>query len=350
METISDKTREEVCTLVRTVLSRVFDGEKAVVRELHDRLNFACPFCGDSDTDRRKKRANIYWDTMRFCCFNSGCTQPRGNLMQFLSKFSMRPGSMETLDEVSHRILSSAPKERSEITFTLFNDLLANAVDVDEFSRSMSLVRVEQSDRASKYLRAREMWEHRGDFRWGDGSLYLLNLTRDGRVLGYQVRRFGSGGPKYVSFNLERVMASVGRTLTGMDPEQQGRLNTLSLFFGITQCDFSKPVNVFEGFIDSKHLPNSVAITGLSKDIGYFSVGRARFFLDNDLSGRRVAEKLMRAGRPVFMWSKYLDDNNVHQEIKDFNELAILYRRERHSDPPSVEGYFSDDPLDLLSV
>lgn len=349
METVSNTTRDEVCALVRSVIARSFDGEKAVVRELHDRLNFACPFCGDSDTDRRKKRANIYWDTMRFCCFNSGCPSPRGNLMQFLGKFGVRPGSMETLEEVSTRIASSVPKERSEITYTLFSDLVERAVDADELCDALSLVRVERSDRAAGYLRAREMWEHRENFRWGDAGLYLLNRTREGLVLGYQVRRFGGGGPKYVSYNMERVLASVGR-VPGLDAERLARVNTMSLFFGVLRCDFSAPVNVFEGVIDSLHLRNSVAITGLSKDLGYFSAGKARFFLDNDVSGRRVAERLMRAGRPVFMWSKYLDDNDVQQEIKDFNELVVLYRRDRRCDPPSIEGYFSDDPLDLLSV
>lgn len=349
MNTISSKTRDEVCTLVKSILGRTFDGEKAVVREMHDRLNFACPFCGDSETDRRKKRANIYWDTLRFCCFNSGCPHPRGNLMQFLSKFGMRPGSMESLEEVSSRIAASPQREKSEITYTLFNDLVERAVGVDEFCLAMSLERVERSDRASRYLKGREMWAYRDHFRWDGASLYLLNLSADGRVLGYQVRRSGSG-PKYMSYNLERVAASVGRSLADVPAEQLARLNTLSLYFGLLRCDFSKPVNVFEGFIDSCHLPNSIAITGLSKDIGYFSAGRARFFLDNDVSGRRKAEKLMRAGRPVFMWGKYLEDIHVDKEIKDFNELVVFCRRNGRGDPPSVEGYFSDDPLDLLSV
>ena len=37
-----------------------------------DRLNFACPCCGDSSTDIRKKRGNLYLDSLSYHCYNCG--------------------------------------------------------------------------------------------------------------------------------------------------------------------------------------------------------------------------------------------------------------------------------------
>ena len=36
--------------------------EKRRYLESRDRLNFACPYCGDSHDNPRKKRGNIYWN------------------------------------------------------------------------------------------------------------------------------------------------------------------------------------------------------------------------------------------------------------------------------------------------
>ena len=38
-----------------------------------DRLNFACPVCGDSVSDVRKKRGNLYLDSLSYHCYNCGC-------------------------------------------------------------------------------------------------------------------------------------------------------------------------------------------------------------------------------------------------------------------------------------
>ncbi len=338
--------KEEVTARVREVVGKVFSGEKAVVRVLHDRLNFACPFCGDSEEDSRKKRANLYWDTMRFCCFNSGCPRPRSNVMWFLRHFGADLSTMDAVEGVATRV-AAARRERSDLTYSIFDGLVSQAVPVDDLCAAKGWQTVDKCDFASEYLNKR-MVQHMADlFRWDArrGQLCLLNTTRSGGVLGYQTRSFGKG-PKYMSYSMEKVLSDVGRPASG-DPEQRAKVNTVSLFFGLMKCDFSANVNVFEGVIDSLHLPNSAALTGLLKDTSYLSSSRFRYLLDNDRSGTPVAERLMRQGKSVFLWSKYLADHRLRPNIKDFNELVVECAG---ADPPTVEGYFSNDPLDLLSV
>src|SRR6056300_889424 len=44
--------------------------EKRRILESKERLNFACPYCGDSHDSPRKKRGNLYWNNLQFHCYN----------------------------------------------------------------------------------------------------------------------------------------------------------------------------------------------------------------------------------------------------------------------------------------
>ena len=57
---------------IRDILAQRFPGNayKQEVHDKHERLNFACPYCGDSATDNWKKRGNLYEEGFNFHCFN----------------------------------------------------------------------------------------------------------------------------------------------------------------------------------------------------------------------------------------------------------------------------------------
>jgi len=44
--------------------------QKKQIRDYPERLNFACPICGDSQKTLSKKRGNLYFKNMQFICFN----------------------------------------------------------------------------------------------------------------------------------------------------------------------------------------------------------------------------------------------------------------------------------------
>lgn len=57
------------------------DPRKHNIKDFNDRINFACPICGDSNKDPNKKRANIYKGNPLFMvCFNDGCRASVTNL------------------------------------------------------------------------------------------------------------------------------------------------------------------------------------------------------------------------------------------------------------------------------
>ena len=65
---------ERIEDLVRVILGKEFQGNpaKQIVYKAGNRLNFSCPYCGDSH-DAKKKRGNFYMDTMAYKCYNGGC-------------------------------------------------------------------------------------------------------------------------------------------------------------------------------------------------------------------------------------------------------------------------------------
>jgi len=65
---------EKIEDLIGVILNREFQGNpgKQIVYKSGNRLNFSCPYCGDSH-DAKKKRGNFYLDTLSYKCYNGGC-------------------------------------------------------------------------------------------------------------------------------------------------------------------------------------------------------------------------------------------------------------------------------------
>lgn len=344
-------SREKLISKVQAVLDSRFDGDRARLRAFHDRLNFACPYCGDSSDDSRKKRANIYWKNYSFHCFNGGCPNPATTLLKFLADHGQRIGDIGEIDEIAGVIQESRNTARrsNSIEFNQFIELERWAVPMADVDRALGLTSVDASTYAREYLSSRMINGHREMLRFGkrDGCIYIFNLTSDlTSAVGYQIAK-PKGPSKYISFNLERLNFEVGRKVE-LDPETLARTNTLSLFFGLLQCDFSRPVTIFEGVFDSLFIENSIAAAGLKRDISLFNGSSSRYMLDNDPSGFSVAKDLLKSRQSVFMWKKFLRESGTDSSIKDLNQFVIETHGSTAAKDPSK--YFTRDPLDLIYV
>ena len=63
---------EKIEGLVEQVLAREFQGNpaKQIIYKAGNRLNFSCPYCGDSSKNKFAKRGNIYFNRLIYICFN----------------------------------------------------------------------------------------------------------------------------------------------------------------------------------------------------------------------------------------------------------------------------------------
>ena len=98
-KTISALSVDRVKGIASSALLKFFgnDPQRLKIYQGGNRLNFCCPYCGDSK-DAKKKRGNLYVDTLTYKCYNGGCAVFK-NLNQFTRDFEIN--GMLSSDEIA---------------------------------------------------------------------------------------------------------------------------------------------------------------------------------------------------------------------------------------------------------
>ena len=132
--------------------------------------------------------------------------------------------------------------------------------------------------------------------------------------------------------------------------------------YNILNIDPEVPITIFEGFIDSIFVPNSIALVGVNTDYSFLLQDGiiVRFFFDNDKDGKAATEKMIQNGYSVFLWNKFFKEfaaqsnapeENYHKmkdKIKDLNQLAKKIHNPYQS--LELENYFAKDKFDILNL
>jgi hypothetical protein len=351
---ISSEQRESLITKIENVLRTNFQGPKSEVRIFRDRVNFACPYCGDSH-DPYKKRANVYWKNLFYHCYNGGC-QKHTNIVQFLKDFdqsiSKKEDLLQYLNTIREHQVTRASKEY--LQHSVFSNLVRYAIDINVIREKLNLQKPKENIRIERYLKARFMHTRMNHFLFDpiEEQLYIFNFALDMKsVLGWQIRNFKKGREKYISYNVEKINREILNRAIDLPDEEIIRMNTISLYFGIMQANFERTVTIFEGPIDSMIISNSIAIAGADKPTEMFDeIPTIRYLFDNDVVGRRFMEKKIKKKKTVFLWHKFMKDHRIKEKIKDFNDLVEYCWKNKNDAIKNINQYFSSNPLDIRSV
>lgn len=321
---------------------------------MHQRLNFACPYCGDSTEDERKKRGNLYWESLSFHCFNCGKHRDADSLLRDFEEGFEGEQRIELVKLVRER--KKYEVAQGTIKFDLFLQLDNLSIPKEEIFHALNVYPInEKTKRAFAYLKSRILTGNieRFGFDSRKNTLYVFNLDTSGeRVIGYQVRNLGDGDAKYLSYNIERMYKRLNKSLE-LPPDKMDSLNKISMLFGILHLDFARDFTVFEGPIDAMFMRNSIGLTGVKKNVDDFDeLDSVRYFFDNDREGKKKIMEKMKLGKRGFMWQKYIADNRLtRHKIKDLNDLIKLSYKERNIDMiNNINLYFSDNPRDIIYV
>lgn len=339
-----------------------------------DRINFACPFCGDSLRDPRKKRFNIYLNSLSCHCFN--CNHHSG-INSFLKQFDEEL-SLEDKLQV-HEIQQSSKKferkmssSHSSFSFQLLDKL---AVPKSILFKMLNLNTPYKSKECSDYLNSRKIdikqWKH---FAYNSKSkeLYILNLNSNDRIIGMQIRQLDPNSKKsrYLTRSLTKIYADyfkkdlsqlIDRLLKSMENGEkyimeedgieniQANLDRLSGIFNIMNVDMNIPLTIVEGPIDSLCLTNSIALQGATKLNDYFDdLQMVRYLFDNDKIGKEQSLSKLKTNKKVFLWSLYIKKMNIENKakVKDINDLfkQNLFNNEIY------ETCFSNDDFDVMFI
>lgn len=374
METYDE---DSIKSFVKKVLHYRFPNER-LKHEINSddpqKLNFSCPYCGDSDRDSTKKRGNLYLKTLSYKCFNDGC-QIWVPLNKFVSKFALKYSiDIPKIGEVTKKKITVSPKRSNLIEFLINPRVKNSLIDFSELKSRFFLKPCKDAPEdspISNYVRSRRInnlptFELTCYYDSNQDKIFIFNLdVRSGKILGFSMRRIVDGnGPKYNIKNYSEFKKT--GLISNVDEDTIQKIDAINNYYNILNVDFTNVVTITEGQIDSMFIRNSISTTGVTKSKSLLestlSKSGSRILFDNDKAGKEESIKLIQVGYQVFLWSKLIADlkNQFPAEInrilkiKDINDLYVF-----HSDLSKISfdqfndlinQYFSDSIYDLYLI
>ena len=337
----------EITPKIQEILKKVFPGNasKQKIRVHKDRISFAAPCCGDSAHDNYKKRGNIILEGKfknLYKCFNCGTCM---SVQNFLKKYDQNI-SLGMADYISDKARGFAKESSSNVSY-LYNDETIDeyAIDREYFRQILNLTECNEYCYGKTYLINRRQYNF-SKFMYSKqaNKLFVLNLTKSGKIFGIQVRRFGDSNAKYKTYSLQKIHEIILKDNVTIPDE----INELSMIFNILLVDYSNYVTVTEGPMDSFLIKNSIALCGAGKKVEFPFM--TRYLFDDDKPGREHAIEKIKEGYRVFMWENFKKDLGIKSGKKlDMNDV-IMKSYDNNKVCPKIDDYFSENELDLIMI
>ena len=227
------------------------------------------------------------------------------------------------------------------------------AIPLDEFKKGFGARSIEPGEWVWLKLKERLLHTKYDEFLYSDkdAKLWILNTTPSGNILAVQSRRMKGKGSRYLTYDLPKLYQELGKELN-LDSEEGLRISKLSTLFGIMQVNFQRTVTLFEGPLDAKFMNNSIALATAGRATDEFDeMETVRYMFDNDDTGKKKMAQKLKKGRPVFMWSKFIDEMKLDKyNIKDLNDLIKVCYNNKLDAYKKIDDYFTSSQLDLWYV
>ena len=269
-------------------------------KKLRDYLyNFRCPYCGDSQKQANKARGYFYRKEaqMNYACHNCGKSTTASKVIQYVDSSIFREYCLERFVD------SSEPTYKFDTPkFKKKDPKLRDLIPINK---------LEIAHPALQILIDREIpWKHYQQFylchkfcAWAD-----INSNRDhprlvipfrdekGDVFAAQGRAFGDEQPKYLTVKFE----------------------DRPKIFGLDRADFTQPIYVVEGPIDSLFLDNAIAVAGsdMLQVVNQYAKDNLVMVLDNERRSQETIKKmehLIDNDYQLCIWP----DTNPHKDVND---------------------------------
>jgi hypothetical protein len=351
---------DKIVSPLKEILKQRFPGDserQRIVSRLNgQRLNFCCPYCGDSHETARKKRGNFYTNWLYFKCYNGGCEQ-YVDLLKMIQDFKVSD-TMTDEDRTAAKLRIASSREQARQERILRHELSLDALTNTDFHnvlvprkdlmKALGLMEIHPKSPMGIYLFKRSQLADKR-FAWDTRRkrLFILNLDPTHEwVFSLQTRQFEENtNNKYLTYNLSGIWVKM---MGNKDEEFLDKIRSLdhiSTVFNVLTINFNDTITLFEGPLDSFLFRNSCGMCSVNNDWP-FDVDNVRWFQDNDDAGRKKALEVLASGKSVFMWKKFIDDFELHgKKIKDYNDV-IIYQRANKVDFGDIEKYFSTHKYD----
>lgn len=347
---------EDLKEKIKEALENRFDEiQKQRIDEYSTRFNFACPFCGDSESNVNAKRGNIWYETQSYKCYNCNIWMPIKDFLLRMKDYGFLSSNISNDLMLDSTIISNSNEYTGNLNF-LYSDVEDHVknycVSRNELKKLFSLQEIENSKKL-KYLQYRGFKKF-NNFLWSEHNdkLFILNMHNDTEmVLGYQTRNFNvNAKTKYLTYKLEKIYQELKWTLPPDNDESFKKINDFSGFFNIMNVDISKPITYFEGPIDSFLFKNSVGLSSVHNHPP-FETANTRFLFDFDNEGIKKSREYLMEKKTVFLWRLFFKEYPIIEWIDgqklDFNDL-IIQLRDNKIYKVNFNKYFSNNKMDSI--
>lgn len=336
--------KEKLINITETVLNKTFkQSAKQKVMVYTNRLNFACPFCLDSDVNLFAKRGNIYLEYNIYRCYNDGCKNSYMTLVKYLNQVDgLKQFDFNEIDELQTKTISR--KNYKKLAQKALKKLL---IPRDVFKQKYNLLEPSNGCFLFSELEKRRLLQFKHKFLMDikKSRLFILNCDENGDVLGYQIRNYVKGLPKYTTHKYSEIIKDFPElNIHIIDEGIIHDIDKKSVIFSIFEIDLEDELTVFEGPIDSFFYPSSVSFSGIKNaiiDTNY------KYFFDNDETGLNKSIELLRKGFKVFLWNKFITNYKQFVGCKDLNSI---YEIDKDFDVKIFEDYFSTSEFDIFDL
>lgn len=340
---------ENIISLLQPILIYTFKNNysKQNIRKFKNRLNFCCPYCLDSASDDHKKRGNIILTGKHqnyFKCFN--CSEFK-RVDRFFADFSVNV-DLSVVNYIKNNLENFTQTQNTNYSISiLLNDSLINEYSIkrDLLKQKLNLVEVKNTKIWSWLVNRLQYDDSKFLYSEKENYLLILNLNKEGNIIGAQKRLMIESKDKYRTYTLSFLHELIGNK----DIKIPDEINTLSTLFNICFIDISKPITLFEGPLDTFLFHNAIGNAGAQK---HFPLDLpVRYFFDSDKTGNEKAFEYIDQGKQVFLWTKFKLDNNIELGRKklDLNDL-LIWAKKNNVKLTRFDNYFSDDPLDSIDI
>lgn len=351
---ITQENRIEIRDLVQEVLNENHDNsQKRSIDKGSNYLRFACPRCGDSEKNPRKKRGNIFFDSGFYHCYNCGW---HTNIIKFFGLFNKEIDDVHirinVRKTVNDYIESGISKKITTINQETIDKLKEYAIKKQDL---MDLLMLRPIFPTHDYVKSKNLMHKTSQMAYKNGNVYFFNMIDDEYTIGFQIRTSNpkfANSSKYIKYPISKIYEKFFKNREVEDPVFLASLDKISLIYNLLNVDFNQTVTVFEGASDSWLYPNSIGKSSVGVEADFLDdVNTVRYFFDNDKDGYKKQAEKVKAGKKVFMWKKFIDDNRLWEyEIKDWADIIALSKTTGRPLFKEVNKYFSNQSLDLIYV
>lgn len=284
-----------------------------------------CPFCGDSKKNKMKHRGGFFRgkdetsDQILYTCFNCGVSTTLGKVIEYVSaelyaeyRFANYRENMP-VDEVDEKDVNfDFFKTSSKLIETEYDSSLDSIFRLDRLPLSHPAVRYIDDRKiphdvwhlfyyAPKFMTWTNTLVQKFEMRDKDYPRLIIPFFNEhGRMFAFAARAFGEETPKYYTIKLD-------------DREEK--------IYGRERLNYSKPIFVVEGQIDSLLLPNCVSVSGSSFDTPYIQGIKTNCILvpDNEPRNSQIVAqylKYIKNGYRVCMLPEPFKFKDINEAIQ----------------------------------